>query len=76
MHADGVSKMSSVCGIRQLESQARAYYVTQFTLQVIKVHLFKLFTSQVSYVHSPRTTLFRKPKRFCSLCQLRIPIKN
>ena len=23
--------MSSACGIRQVESQARAYYVTQFT---------------------------------------------
>ena len=29
--ADWVSKMSSACGIRQVESQARAYYVTQFT---------------------------------------------
>ena len=25
------SKMSSMCGIRQVESQARACYVTQFT---------------------------------------------
>ena len=24
-------RMSSACGIRQVESQARAYYVTQFT---------------------------------------------
>ena len=28
MHADWVSKMSSVCGIRQVEGQARACYVT------------------------------------------------
>ena len=30
--------MSSACGIHQVESQARAYYV-----QIIKVHWFKLF---------------------------------
>ena len=36
MHADWVSKMSSACGIRQVESQARAYYVTQFTYKSLK----------------------------------------
>ena len=28
--------MSSACGIRQVESQARAYYVTQFTYKSYK----------------------------------------
>ena len=40
--------MSSACGIRQVESQARAYYVTQFT--------YKTDLNYFSYVHSPRTT--------------------
>ena len=29
--------MSSACGIRQVESQARAYYVTQFTYKSFKL---------------------------------------
>ena len=45
--------MSSACGIRQVESQARAYYVTQFTYKS-----FKLFDKPglQYYVHSSRTT--------------------
>ena len=43
--------MSSACGIRQVESQACAYYVTQFTYKP-----FKLFDKPGLLVHSPRTT--------------------
>ena len=59
-------------------SQARAYYVTQFTYKSEKPTDLNYSISRVSYVHSSRTTLFRssfrKPKRFRSLCRLRIPV--
>ena len=48
--------MSSACGIHQVESQARAYYVTQFTYKSYKFTDFNYSISRVSYVHSPRTT--------------------
>ena len=41
--------MSSTCGIRLVESQARAHYVTHFTDLNYSI-------SRVSYVHSSRTT--------------------
>ena len=44
--------MSSECGIRQVESQARAYYVTKFTYKSEKSTDLNYST----YVHSPRTT--------------------
>ena len=47
--------MSSPCGIRQVESQARAYYVTQFTYKSLKSTDLNHSISRVSYVHSPRT---------------------
>ena len=48
--------MSSACGIRQVESQARAYYVTQFTNKSLKSTDLNYSISRVSYVHSSRTT--------------------
>ena len=48
--------MSSDCGIRQVESQARAYYVTQFTYKSQKSTDLIYSLNRVSYVHSPRTT--------------------
>ena len=70
LNAGLVSKMSSVCGNCQLESQARASDVTQFTYKS-----FNHSISRVFYVHSSRTTdeslllrsSFRIPKRFRSL---------
>ena len=47
--------MSSARGIRQVESQARAYYVTQFTYKSEKSTDLNYSISRVSYVHSPRT---------------------
>ena len=44
------------CGIRLVESQARAYYVTQFTYKSEKSTDLNYSLSRVSYVHSPRTT--------------------
>ena len=46
--------MSSVCGIRQVESQARAYYVTQFTYKSLKSTDLNYSINWVSYVRSPR----------------------
>ena len=48
--------MSSACGTRQVESQARAYYVTQFTYKSLKSTDLNYSINRVSYVHSPRTT--------------------
>ena len=48
--------MSSACGIRQVESQARAYYVTQFTYKSEKSTDLNYSISRVSNVHSPQTT--------------------
>ena len=49
-------KMSSACGTRQVESQARAYYVTQLTYKSQKSTDLNYSINRVSYVHSPRTT--------------------
>ena len=46
--------MSSLCGIRQVESQAHAYYVTQFTYKSEKSTDLNCSISRVSYVHSSR----------------------
>ena len=43
-------------GIRLAESQARAYYVTQFTYKSEKSTDLNYSISRVSYVHSSRTT--------------------
>ena len=48
--------MSSACGIRQVESQAHAYYVTQFTYKSEKSTDLNYSINPVSYAHSPRTT--------------------
>ena len=48
--------MSSACGIRLVESQARAYYVTQFTYKSEKPTDLNYSISRVSYVHPSRTT--------------------
>ena len=48
--------MSSACGIRQVVSQARAYYVTQFTYKSEKPTNLSYSISRVSYVHSSWTT--------------------
>ena len=48
--------MSSACGIRLVESQARAHYVTQFTYKSEKSTDLNYSISRVSYVHSSRTT--------------------
>ena len=48
--------MSSACGIRQVESQARAYYVTQFTYKSEKPTDLNNSISRVCYVHSSQTT--------------------
>ena len=48
--------MSSTCGIRLVESQARAYYVTQFTYKSEKSTDLNYSISRVSYIHSSRTT--------------------
>ena len=48
--------MSSACGIRQVESQARAYYATRFTYKSEKPTDLNYSISRVSYVHSSRTT--------------------
>ena len=67
--------MSSACGIRLVESQARAYYVTQFTYKSEKPTDLNYSISRVSYVHPSRTTdeslhyfvlPLEKPKRFRS----------
>ena len=64
------------------QSQARAYYVTQFTYKSKKSTDLNYSISRVSYVHSSRTTdeslhyfvlPSEKTKRFRSLCRLRIP---
>ena len=47
--------MSSACGICQVESQARARYVTQFTYKSLKSTDLNYSISRVSYVHSSRT---------------------
>ena len=69
---DGVSKMSSVCGIHQVESQAHACYITQYTYKSYKS---TDLTTYIRYVNSSRTTdeslhflsPFREPKHFHSL---------
>ena len=43
-------------GIRLAESQAHAYYVTQFTYKSEKSTDLNYLISRVSYVHSSRTT--------------------
>ena len=48
--------MSSACGIRQVESQARAYYVTRFTYKSLKSTDLNYSISRVSCLHSSRTT--------------------
>ena len=47
--------MSSACGIRQVDSQARAYYVTQFIFKSSKSTDLNYSISRVSYVHSPQS---------------------
>ena len=49
-------RTESACGIRQVESQARAYYVTQFTYKSEKPTDLNYSISRVSYVHYSRTT--------------------
>ena len=45
--------MSSACNIHQVESQARAYHVTQFTYKSFKSTDSNYSISRVSYVYSP-----------------------
>ena len=47
--------MSSMCGIRQVEGQARACYVTQFTCKSVKITDLNYSISWVSHVHLSRT---------------------
>ena len=56
MRTEIVKCPSSACGNCQVESQARACYCYSMYLQVVKVPLFNYSISQVSYVHSSRTT--------------------
>ena len=69
--------MSSACGIRQVESQARAYYVTPFTYKSEKstdlnYSILCSLASDYWWITTLFRSSFRKPKRFCSLCRLRI----
>ena len=48
--------MSSACGIRLVKSQARAYYVTQFTYKSEKSTDLNYSIRRVSYVHLSRIT--------------------
>ena len=58
LNSCGLSQeMSSACGIRLVESQARAYYVTQFTYNSEKPTDLNYSISRVSYVHPSRTTV-------------------
>ena len=73
--------MSSACGIRLVESQARAYYVTQFTYKSEKSTDLNYLISRVSYVHSSRTTdeslhYFVLPSENQNVFSLALPTSN